>query len=486
MTAAGPEVAEPAPPASPPHARGRLLGVFRDPAKTFLVLAIAAGAYLVFVVPYFGGVDEPAHFYRSYQISTGRFVPQKEPGTDFSGACVPLDVILEVQRSGAPFFLHNLTLQGLHPKGPVKISAANIPRCPGDPSKGFVTFSTFGSPVPYAPQAAAAFVTRELGMDANGMLLVERLAVLAAYVAVVWLAIKRSPRSKWALCAVGLLPVAVFQSASSVSHDALTTAVSLLVLSSALRALDPPEGTSNRALLVEALVLSAALGLCKPIYVVIAFCYLLPLLGPRRRTDRWPLAFAPVLGIVVSVGWNKAVGNLWKTDAGYFGIKVDSTYQQHRLTHQPWDFAADTVRTVFDQTLGWLKSLVDVGPSVTHWSWALATVIVAIYAAVSIQRHRTEPDAALHWQQRVLIVLVLLVGLVGVIAANYVYWTTPGLDEVGGVQPRYLVPLLALIPVAIGPLHARWARAATARMPAAVLLVPVLLIFLVSVTYRMH
>ena len=95
-------------------------------------------------------------------------------------------------------------------------------------------------------------------------------------------AIKRSPRSKWALCAIGLLPVAVFQSASSVSHDALTTAVSLLVLSSALRALDPPEGTSNRALFVEALLLSAALGLCKPIYVVIAFCYLLPLLGPRR------------------------------------------------------------------------------------------------------------------------------------------------------------------------------------------------------------
>jgi uncharacterized membrane protein len=288
------------------------------------------------------------------------------------------------------------------------------------------------------------------------------------------------------LCAVGLLPVAVFQSASSVSHDALTTAVSLLVLSSALRALDPPPGTTNRALIVEALVLSAALGLCKPIYVVIAFCYLLPLLGSRRVKERWPLVFAPALGVVVSVAWNQAVGNLWKTDAGYFGVKVDSTYQNHRLTHAPWDFAADSVRTVFDQTLGWLKTLVDVGPSVTHWSWGLAMVIVAIYAAVSLQRNRREPEASLDWLQRVLVVLVLLVGLAGVIAANYVYWTSPGLDEVGGVQPRYLVPLMALIPVAIGPLGFRWARAATARLPLAVLLVPVLLVFVVSVTYRMY
>ena len=85
--------------------------MFRDPARTFLVLALAAGAYLVCVVPHFGGIDEPAHFYRAYQISTGRFVPEKKAGTDFSGACLPLDVILQVQRAGGEYFLHNLQLR---------------------------------------------------------------------------------------------------------------------------------------------------------------------------------------------------------------------------------------------------------------------------------------------------------------------------------------------------------------------------------------
>lgn len=56
----------------------------------------------------------------------------------------------------------------------------------------------------------------------------------------------------------------------------------------------------------------------------------------------------------------------------------------------------------------------------------------------------------------------------------------------GGIQPRYLVPLLPLIPVAIGARRARWANAATSRFPVGVLLAPALLAFVVSVTYRMY
>jgi uncharacterized membrane protein len=476
-------------PSAPPGARRphhAVLDFFRDPARTFLVLALVAGGYLACVVPHFGGIDEPAHFYRAYQISTGRFVPITESGkSEFGGACIPIDVILQVRRASYEYLIHNAGLAGVHldPNAPIK--ASDIPRCPGDPSKGFVTFSTFG-PVPYAPQVGAALVSRGLGLDAESMLLVERFALLLSSVGLVWLAIRRSPRSKWALCAVGLLPVAVIQSGGTVSHDALTTAISLLVLSSTLRALDPPPGTSNRALIIEAFALSAVLGSCKPVYVVIAFLYLLPLLGPRRRKELWPLVIAPVIGVVVSLAWTAIIGNTWKTDAGYFNIRVDDVYQKHRLLTAPWDFAADTARAVFNQGLGWMKTEVAVGPSVTNWGWVLAVAVFAVYVLVSLQRDGREPTTGLHWLQRVLVVLVFVVGVVAIAAANYIYWTTPGKNEVGGIQPRYLVPLLPLVPVAIGGLDVRWARAATARIPVAVALVPALLVFLVSVTYRMY
>lgn len=484
MTVAEPTVA----PESGSPRRGRdLFGWFRSPLKTFLVLAIAAGVYLVCVVPHFAGIDEPAHFYRSYQISTGQFLPEKEGSKGFGGACIPRDIIRAQRADSRVYAEHQLKgVVDAETGAPIVYDPGPIPACPTDPSEGFVTFSTFPSFVPYLPQAASVFVTRNLGFDTDAMLIVARFVVLAMYVALVAVAIARSPRSKWALAVAGLVPVAVYQSASSISHDAFTTAIALVVVSSALRALDPPEGTSTRALVIEALLLSAVLGSVKPMYVVIAGLYLLPLLGRRRRTDRWPLVFAPVVGVVVSVLWNASAGDVWKTDAGYFNIAVDDVTQKHELLHRPWDFGVDLVRTGYHEIWHWIHQPFTVGPSVTSGPALLAVVCVAIYTVSSVQRARAEAPAPLGWLQRALILLAFLIGVVLIGAANYVYWTPPGLSRVEGIQPRYFMPLLVLLPVAIGSLPWKWADTARARVPVPVLLAPTLVVFCAIVTFRMY
>jgi uncharacterized membrane protein len=443
--------------------------------------------YLACVVPHFAGIDEPAHFYRSYQISTGTFLPEKFGKDQFGGACIPRDVIRTQRADSSVYAAHALKgVVDAETGKPIVYNPGPLKTCPTDPSQGFVTFSTFPSPVPYLPQAASVFVTRELGFGADVMLVVARLMVLAVYVAIVGFAIARAPRSKWALAVVGLVPVAVYQSASSISHDAFTTAVALLVVSSALRALDPPPGTSTRALVIEALVFSAVLASCKPMYVVLAGLYLLPLLGARRRKDRWPLVFAPVLGLIVTVAWNASAGDVWKTDAGYFFIHVDDAQQKHELLHRPWDFAADLARTAYHQAWNWLHSLVTVGPSVTRGPAILAVIALVIYGVASLQRARQEAPDPLGWLQRTLIVLVLLAGVVLVAAANYIYWTEPGQSQVGGIQARYFMPLVVLVPVAIGSLPFRWANTDRARFPIPSLLAPVLAVFCTIVTFHMY
>jgi uncharacterized membrane protein len=494
-------IAEPivAPESGAPR-RGRdPLGWFRSPLKTFLVLAIAAGVYLVCVVPHFAGIDEPAHFYRSYQISTGTFLPEKEGSKGFGGACIPRDIIRAQRAASSVYAEHQLKgVVDAETGKPIVYDPGPIRACPTDRSEGFVTFSTFPSFVPYLPQAASVFVTRNLGLDTDAMLIVARFVVLAMYVALVAVAIARSPRSKWALCAAGLVPVAVYQSASSISHDAFTTAIALVVVSSALRALDPPAGTSTRALVVEALLLSAVLGSVKPMYVVIAGLYLLPLLRPkradaseggvagRRPTDRWPLVFAPVVGVVVSVLWNASAGDVWKTDAGFFNIKVDDVTQRHELLHRPWDFGVDLLRTGYHEVWHWVHQPFTVGSSVTHGPAILAVLGLVIYAVSSLQRARAESTAPLGWLQRTLILLAFVIGVVLIGAANYVYWTPPGLARVEGIQPRYFVPLLVLLPVAIGSLPWKWADTARARVPIPVLLAPTLAVFCAIVTFRMY
>ncbi len=340
--------------------------------------------------------------------------------------------------------------------------------------------------MPYLPQSAAIFVGRQLGFGTDGLLLLGRFTVLAVYLAIVAVAIARTPRSKWAFCAVGLLPVALFQAAPSVSHDAFTTAIALLVVSSALRALDPPPDTSTRALLIEALVLSAVLGMCKPGYVVIAGLYLLPLLGQRRNRDRWPLVFAPVLGAAMTVVWNAAVSDLWKTDAGYFGIKVDEAAQKHELLHQPWEFGADLARAVVHQLWDWTHTLVTVGVSVTAGPAILAVIGLLVYGVTALLRDRTEAPIPLDWWHRALVLVVFCTGCLLIAIPNYLYWTEPGSSQVQGIQPRYFMPLVVLVPVAIGALPFRWADTARSRFPVPVLLVPTLLVFCVILTYRMY
>jgi hypothetical protein len=488
MTATGEQTVEPdAPIARREGTGGGVFGFFRDPLRVFLLLAIAAGAYLACVVPHFGGIDEVAHFYRSYQISEGHFLPQKYGASGFSGACIPRDVILAQRSDSAVYGAH--LIAGLHrPKNapPLRYDPGPLVACPTDPGKGFVTFSTFGSPVPYLPQSAAILVARAVGLDTDGMEIAARLATFATFIALVWFAIRRTTRSKWAFAAVGLLPLALYQASSSPSHDVVTIAVVLLVVSSALRAVDVAADASRTALFVEAAVLTTVLAACKPGYVVLAGCYLLPLFGSRRRRDLWPLALAPVLGALVSLVWNTVVGGLWKTDAGLFGVQVDPHRQRHLLLTEPWTFAGAVVRSVSDEWWHWAKSLITIGGSVSVWPTMAALVSLLLLGAVSLQRAAREPDEGLAWSQRIIVLIVFVIGALLVFGAQYVYWSTPGDNVVEGMQARFFVPLLVLIPIAVGPVPWRWARAATARVPVVLGLIPVYVALAVTIAFRQY
>jgi uncharacterized membrane protein len=465
-------------------ATGRLRRRLADPASIFLIVALTAGAYLACVVPHFGGIDEPAHFYRAYQISTGRFLPLHPDGSEFSGACVPPDVVRDVLRDGLVVLRHHAVLEGKEP-GPARpVSLRGIPRCSDDPSQRFVSFSTFGSPVPYLPQAAAIGVVRSVGGGVDAMVLASRLAALAAYVAMVWLAIRRATRSRWAFCAVGLIPVALFQASASASHDAVTIALSLLVVSSALRLSDEPDVTF-RAALLEALVVTSLLAACKPGYIVLSACYLLPLLGAARRRGWWPLLVVPVVGVLVSVLWNEAVGGLWRTDADLFGVAVDPDRQRSLLLHEPWTFGAAVVRTLGEDLWEWGKGLITLGPSVAVWPTVGVLAALVVLALVSVQRVDREPPS-LEWTRRVLLSIVFVVGCVLVLGAQYVYWSVPGADVVGGMQARFFVPLLVLVPIVVGPRRGGWAAPAEARIPLTILLVPFYIALLVTITFRVY
>jgi uncharacterized membrane protein len=112
-------------------------------------------------------------------------------------------------------------------------------------------------------------------------------------------------------------------------------------------------------------------------------------------------------------------------------------------------------------------------------------VAVVLFALVSIQHDRNEA-APFDWLQRGLLLVVFVIGMTLVFAAIWIYWTTPGDDVITGLQARYFLPLLVLIPLMVGTPRVRWLGAREAPFPLALLLVPFFVIFAVSVTQQMH
>ena len=222
------------------------------------------------------------------------------------------------------------------------------------------------------------------------------------------------------------------------------------MVSSALRLTDADVETTLGRALGEAVLLSALLAACKPGYIVLAACYLLPLLGRRRRTAWWPLVFAPVVGVIVSVLWNEAVGGLWRTDADFFGVGVDPARQRSLLLHEPWTFLVAAGRTVGEDLWDWGKGLITLGPSVrgaATWSpsWSCLRGVGARLGAARCPRAAAGSIPC----NAAPLVIVFVVGCLLVLGAQYVYWSVPGADVVGGMQARFFVPLLVLVPIVV-------------------------------------
>jgi uncharacterized membrane protein len=455
-----------------------LLGVFRDPLRCFLLVAVIVGGTFVWLVPPFAGIDEPAHFFRSYQMTTGRFFPADSPDEqgEFHGACIPDDLIREVDAHVAK----NLRAIGF----PAQMGSLNrFTRC-GE-GEHFYTYSTFGSPVPYLPQAATVGISRIFDPTAEAMDKVARITTLAVFLLLIALAIRRTPRQKWAFAGIGLLPLALFQ-AGTLTHDGLTIALALVLVSSALRIADPRMQITTRSALIEAGTLSLLLALCKPTYIVLGLLYLLPLVGSARRRELRLLAAVVGGAIAISVVWNAAFENLWRTDADLLGIKIDSDQQRHSLFTEPWRFVATTFRTVIHQIDDWIRGLLNVGDRVVDlWPLGLLLVVGVVFMLVSLQAERDE-SPAFDRAQRILIAVTFVLGFILIAVAQYIYYTGPNDDQLGGFAARYFVPILILLPLSVGTLRWTWARAREAVVPIAVVYAPFYVAFLVAVGDRMR
>lgn len=406
----------------------------------------------------FAAHDEATHFFRAVQVAQGDLLPERRG--DRLGGVLPGTVARDVRA---------LDVVKPPPDHGAWSDIGPHLRARPDGPPVFLDFRNTAvyPPLAYAPQAVAIAAARLLGLSTLVAMYLGRLANLAAYLAVVGVAVRRWPRGGWTVAVVALAPMSLYQ-AASLSGDGLTMALALLVGASALRVASAA-GPPGRREVAEAVALSAALALCKPPYALVTLAYLAPLV--RRGRAALPLAAAPLVAVAVMAAWSRHAAGVFVSLRPIVDPERDirPAAQVREVLGDPLGFAAVVVGTTgrhvgewARQVVGQLGRLAPAIPAWVTWVWWAMAVLAAVSAPAAGNPHGRPARGV-----AALVLGVATITALAVIGAVYVYANAVGATDIDGVQGRYFLPLLALAGAAAPSLRPR--RGSVGRIPEAAL-----------------
>ncbi|MGO9108299.1 MAG: DUF2142 domain-containing protein [Thermoguttaceae bacterium] len=402
------------------------------PHRFVFVFGLLFGGSLVFLSPPFSVPDELAHFCRAYHCSQGRLYARKRDGRtgdDLPSSLTETYVAITDQvRSDEQF----------------EISWAKIEkafRISLDPQRQrFTAFSNTAlySPVPYLPQSAALWAARLWGPAPLTMLYLARVANLIVYLLLAAAAVRLTPILKWTLALAALLPMSVYL-AASLSADATTIGLSLLVVAATLNLALGSKNPSRRSLLSLGFLL-VLLALSKQPYLGMAtLFFLIP--GKRffSTRRRWLIA-AVIIGVPLAIGaaWTYSLRGLYVPLFSY----VDPQAQLRWILNHPWNYMVvmfEAICRLDDYSFmigafGWL------GPHLPQWIrqtyWAALGLTAVLDGGKPLPLSLRARAVALGAYVSTFAVMATFV---------YLSWERVGLQAIEGIQPRYFLPIIPLV-----------------------------------------
>jgi uncharacterized membrane protein len=428
-----------------------LRAVGRHPARVTFVVVVVVGLAYALLTPPLTGTDERDHFTRAYALSSGQLLVEQQ-GDEF-GFQLPTTYTERLDRIRGSYFRPDRTAFLDHLGDPA-------PDGPDTFVEGGLTAAY--APVPYLPYVVPAALGRWFGLSLELTLYLCRVAGVLAYAALLSLAVRRMPTHRWVIAIGGMLPVAVFQ-ASVVSADGMVTALTLLVAALALRLsiddeLSFDRGGRGRRVLVEAGIAAMALAWTKPPYMAMVLLLIIPAVRHRRRLAI-PLGAIVVAAFVLTAVWGsyQSANARPLNDPGmvqpgadtYAFHGVDPGAQADRLLSHPFDFVG-VLRETFAH-MGWQLPR-DLFGSLSLYQASLGVVLGAVaLLALSCVARDGRRDLRLPVPERVVLGGLAVVSAIGVLGIMYLRVNEVGAPRIDGWYPRYFVPLLPLLLVAVLP-----------------------------------
>jgi len=412
------------------------------PPQVFLAVAVPVGLLLCLLTPPFMVPDEQAHFFRAYQVSEGGVLPQKFDGG--VGGYLPKSLVDT-----------SIVLVGTLPGNASQtvsidtlFSEFNRPLKANDRTYTHFENTALYSPVVYAPTAFGVGIARLLDMPALSALYIGRIFTVITWIGIVYCALRFAPFGRWALMALALSPMALFQ-AASVSADAFTLALCFLAAAWFARLVVQPHVLSRRDWLAT-IALLLVMGFIKQPYALLGLAFFfLPAVRFAGKKQRWQFIVSAATALLVPVGAMYAASKAFFMQSPFLTDRIlQPDAQLLHILQYPFDFIHTFLFTHltlngdghiagFVGVFGWLDAPLPF--------WTILLYLFGLLVALGIaQQQRLLPR-----RQRAVALAVCAAAFVVIDVLLYMYWNALGADVVNGIQGRYYLMLAPLAVLAI-------------------------------------
>lgn len=393
--------------------------------KMYLIVGIFIGVLYMFCTPILEGTDEPVHFLRAYQISTGHIIV-KDPQIDKT--LFPNEILKLYQKDRVKDYKLSIMFSKPDYKMETELLKRNIP----------VQYS----PVQYIPQIIGIWTAGILNLSPFMMVMLTRLMNFITWIVFSYLAIKTMPYKKNFMAILCLAP-AVLSLVTTASSDIFLNSMALLYIAYILKIYDSKKelSTKEKVLLT---ILSIGISLCKTVYF--ALTLLLFIIPKRSFKDN---ITKKLLFIFIVILVSLSIDLWWYIASLGSGINIGASEQLHFILNNPIQYIFIFFRTFFDNFYYYLSNFV-AGQEMCFGKARISSCLVILYMAITIfslfcnsKKVKITPlIKLLFWG-------IFFMVLIAVSTIMYIDWTPRhwaiGYYIIRGVQARYLIMFLPLL-----------------------------------------
>ena len=395
--------------------------------KVFLVLGLSIGILYVFAIPPGRAPDESSHFFRIYEITNGKLISDLNEDKSLHGSIQPSNIYIihDFEKNNVKYYdvFNSLSLR------------------PDNSEQSFIVTSAGNyHPIEYTPHIIGMLTGKILNLPLLITIYIAKLFNCIACILILYFCIKYIPILKEFVFFTAFLPITM-QSITSLSADGFIIATAIALISFVLYTNYTMKTKLTKKHILLLFILCLILSLSKVVYAML--CFLLFAI-PRQRfkSQKNKIIIIFTIGIICFIALFS-----WLIISSTPGAEVDPT-NHNTLFHNPILYLSILIKSFsanfslyLNGALGGFLEWFNVVLSPLYLFPSL--IIFVIYCYQNREKYYTNQTI------RILSAVIFLVIAIATFTAMYTGWTKPGETTIDGVQGRYFLPILLLIPLFI-------------------------------------